>query len=253
MRDEFADIIKSLRIEEESLARMSQRVLNTCTSETNTEQIIKELEEEKQRAAKIFILKTYFSLFQACAYAELYRWPEAVKCVDEALGGFDILNITKEWDRGMAHWIRGIIYFGANRQEDCCEELRNAVAILKWIAEDSERTGRYENRERCHEFLLNRLDWILTRLPDFIWRSAPSTPGQLGTGEPAPESPFRPSPPPSWPTETKEEPYQVLLNMAKGEVNLSERLIAFEIEREPTISRNEALDRAIQRWIDDNR
>ncbi|MDI6770738.1 MAG: hypothetical protein QMD04_13845, partial [Anaerolineales bacterium] len=243
--------VRNLRIDYESLVNLRLRVLNACTSMPGAMRIIPELEQEKRRYTKLYAVKPYASLFQACAYAEVYDWPNAVRCADEALEGFGTLGTTMDWDRALAHWIRGVVYFGANRRIDCRIELRNSVNILMRIAEEADRTGRYENRERCHEFMVNRLNWILTRLPVLVRRTTPPPP------------PIPPVPPPAGSgvsgsasmgaTAVIAEPEPVIQKSSGPSPKireLAERWINDEIEQaqnktHETISREEAIDRAI--------
>jgi hypothetical protein len=79
--------------------------------------------------------------------------------------------------------------------------------------------------------------------------------GDSRAGDPDDEFPEESGPMPRQPGPNSQNPnlYQDLLGMCRGDQEMAERLIAFERTKAPTADRNELIQRAMERWIRDNR
>ncbi len=241
MQDKLADILKNdLVIENDFLQDLMLETLDLCQQPGGPDPAIRKLENKRRKFSSgiDFLDKVpYCCLFLSYAYFKQDDHPNALKWVRVAIDGLDQFNHV--WNRSIARWIYALIYQQSGLLDDAEVFFETAIELMERELIDRKRRSRYEKAKECKSLLEKmREDARLLRASALVHLPVPISTDDAHTQDDTGLAP-----------EEKEEVlFQNLVTMlgVTGTPEEAERLIEYELERAPEISRPEAIRRAIE-------
>lgn len=151
MTDELATILENhLVIEDPSLRDSLLEILNSCQRPKSLRGAIVCLDALCVRYSSSigFLDKVpYCCLFLSYPYFKGKHFPQAIRCANLAIDGFDQRNHV--WNRSVARWICALIYKGCKYFDEAEQCFDAAAKLMVQDIQDHKRRSRYEKAEKC--------------------------------------------------------------------------------------------------------
>ncbi len=145
----ITEIIRYLETKDDTLKSMIGSFA-ACNTPSQADKLIKEFQCKADEYASDFRAagnRPFCSIFFAAADIIHGRRLQALKHLEDAERGFNCSG--QEWNLAMANWMHALIGQGLNQGDRADRDFEKASGILRRLAYERRRSGRYEDAEEC--------------------------------------------------------------------------------------------------------
>lgn len=253
-------VLATLEISDDATRSVRNRVKLFPGNRLDAEKYIQELEEERKIAnCAICGGEPFCSLFVACAYDVLGRGELVKSQIEEAKECFQKHGL--HWNEALSTWLLGV-FDKATYPILGNYKLEKAIDLFEKINIELESEGEYDQLYLCRQLIDKiKIDISIGDNQRFVDGKDPTPkPNNGGGGSGRAAGKLKSSigkttgVPSSRPISSEEEAlFFQLLQMCNGDRDMAERLIDYDRSLWPHAEHKDLIQRAIDRWLRDNR